>query len=186
MSKTDKPSTEFTPETALARVREHVESIPPSRGSIIARVPDLDVAGLLAFSAMPNTGLAGEITYLVGPDELLSTGLRTTFDLVMNRLGVGRSPGLLTVHRFARLFMRLRAHRRGVVLDAPDGHILLRPEQLSPEEFSPPVSSFDDQGAHFRFWIYDTDHFEPAFFDVTVAPDGTTDYREVRRPPEED
>jgi hypothetical protein len=183
---TDKSSSDFTPETALARVREHVESIPPSRGSIIARVPDLDVAGLLAFSAMPNTGLAGEITYLVGPDELLSTGLRTTFDLIMHRLGVGREPDLLTVHRFARLFMRLRAHRRGVVLDAPDGHILLRPEQLPADRFTPPEATFDDHGAHFRFWIFDTDHMEPAFFDVTVGPDGTTTFQEVRRPMEDD
>jgi hypothetical protein len=167
---------EFSPETALARLREHVDSIPPSRGSIIARVPDLDVVGLLAFSVMPSTGLAGEITYLVGPDEMLSTGLRDTFEVVMDRMGVGRAPDVLEVHRFAHLFMRLRAHRRGVVLDAPDGHILLRPDQLPPAEFSPPEATFDVRGAHFRFWIYDTDRMEPVFFEVTVAADGKTSF----------
>ena len=176
MSQVDKASGGYSPETALARLREHVDSIPPSRGSIIARVPDLDVAGLLAFSVMPSTGLAGEMTYLVGPDELLSTGLRTTFDLVMNRLGVGRAPGVLGVHRFARLFMRLRAHHRGVVLDALDGHVLLRPGQLSPADFAAPEATFDAKGARFRFWIFDTDRLEPLFFDVTVAPDGTTSF----------
>ncbi len=176
MSHSDQASEDFSPETALTRLREHVESIPPSEGSIIARVPDLDVVGLLAFSVMPSTGLAGEMAYLVGPDELLSTGLRTTFDLVMSRMGEGAPPGVLKVHRFARLFMRLRAHRRGVVLDVPDGHVLLKPGQLSPDDFAPPEATFDADGAHFRFWIFDTDHLEPVFFDVTVAPDGTTSF----------
>jgi hypothetical protein len=167
---------DFSPETARERLQEHVEQIPPSRGSTIARVPDLDVAGLLAFSVMPSTGLAGEMIYLLGPDELLSTGLRSTFQLVMDRLGVGREPGVLDVHRFARLFLRLRAHRHGVVLDRPDGHVLLQPGQLPADEFSRPQATFGDDGARFRFWIFDTDRLEPAYYDVTVAPDGTTEF----------
>jgi hypothetical protein len=68
-----------------------------------------------------------------------------------------------------------------VALGASIGHILLWLKLLSPEEFSPPESSFDDEGAHFRFWIFDTDHMEPAYFDVTVAPDRTTRHEERRR-----
>ncbi|MBN1316569.1 MAG: hypothetical protein JXA42_13920 [Anaerolineales bacterium] len=179
MSPNNQPNDDFTPESAQARLRRHVDNIPPSKGAAIARVPDLDVCGLLAFSVMPSTGLAGEVIYLVGPDEMISSGLRTTINEIMRRLEVGTRPNVLDVHRFAHLFLRLRAHRRGVVLDAPDGHVLLRPDQLPADQFSPPEASLDEEGAHFRFWIYETGLMEPLYFDVLVAPEGTTTFIET-------
>lgn len=178
MAKKSQAASDFTPESAQARLRKLVDNIPPSKGATIARVPDLDVCGMLAYSVMPSTGLAGEVIYLVGPDEMISSGLRTTINEVMRRLEVGKKPGVLDVYRFAHLFLRLRAHRRGIVLDAPDGHVLLRPGQLPAEIFTPPEATFEKDGAHFRFWIYETDHMEPFYFDVLVAPDGTTTFTE--------
>lgn len=178
ISATQQPAGEFSVELAEARLREYIDSIPPSQGSTIARTPDLDVAGLLAFSVMPSTGLAGEVIYLVGPDEMLSSGVHTTFDTLMRNLGVGQAPDTLEVHRFAQLFLRLRANRHGVVLDKFDGHPLLKPDQLPKKAFSQPEASFDKNGARYRFWIFDTDHLEPFFFDVLVAPDGTTTFTE--------
>jgi hypothetical protein len=118
------------------------------------------------------------VIYLMGPDEMLSTGLRTTINEIMARLEVGTKPGVLDVHRFAYIFLRLRAHRRGVVLDAPDGHVLLQPGQLPDDQFTPPEATLDEKGAHFRFWIYETGLMEPLYFDVLVAPDGTTTFIE--------
>jgi hypothetical protein len=177
VSMSSTPVSEFTPEDAERRVREKIATIPPLRDATVARVPDLDVAGLYAFSVMPRlTGRAGEVIYLVGPDEMLTSGRPGDFDEVMRRLGVGERPGVLDVHKFAHLFLRLRAIRSGVVLDRPDGHVLLRPGQLPPERFVPPSAEFDDQGARFQFWIYDTDRLEPSFWDVRVAPDGTVTF----------
>ncbi|MBN1316571.1 MAG: hypothetical protein JXA42_13930 [Anaerolineales bacterium] len=179
---TRQPVGEFNVEIAKARLREHVDSIPPSQGATIARTPDMDVAGLLAFSVMPSTGLAGEVIYLVGPDEMLSSGVHSTFDTVMQRLGVGKTPDVLDVHRFAQLFLRLRANRHGVVLDSFDGHPLLKPDQLPKSKFSLPAASFDENGTRYRFWIFDTDHLEPYLIDALVAEDGTTTFMESGAP----
>ncbi|MEW5958057.1 MAG: hypothetical protein AB1801_10060 [Chloroflexota bacterium] len=167
----------FTPEQAEERLRQHIAQIPPLQDADVARVPDLDTAGLYAFSVMPQlTGRAGEVIYLLGPTELLTSGQPADFDKLMNRLGVGRKPGVLDVHTFARLFLRMRAIRYGVVLDRPDGHVLLAPEQLPPERFSPPHVDFDADGTCYRFWMFDTDRMEPVFWNVRVNQDGLTTF----------
>jgi hypothetical protein len=167
----------FSPEEALKKVDELLAGFAPMQDADIARVPQLDAAGLYAFSAMPRlTGKAGEVIYLVGPGEVLSGGTASDFDSLMARLGVGREPGVLDVHTFARYFMRLRVLRRGVVLDQPDGHVLLDPSQLPPEKFAPPRADFGDEGARYRFWMFDTDRLEPAYWDVRVASDGRTTF----------
>jgi hypothetical protein len=138
-------------------------------------MPELDVAGLYAFSVMPAvTREAGEIIQLVGPGEMLTSGSAEDFQSLMARLGVGQAPNVMDVQAFARLFLRLLAVRRGVVLEAPDGHVLLQAGQLPPEKFAPPRADFDDHGARYRFWTFDTDRMEPAFWDVRVARDGAT------------
>jgi hypothetical protein len=96
----------------------------------------------------------------------------------MRATKVGANPDVLDVHTFAHLFIRLRLLRRGVVLDRPDGHVLLRPNQLPAERFVAPQASFDAQGAHYRFWMFDTDRMEPSYWEVRVATDGTTSYTE--------
>lgn len=170
-------STEFTPEQAEERLRQHISQIPPLADAIIARVPDLDAAGLYAFSVMPRlTGRAGEVLYLIGSSDMLTSGQPTDFDKLMQRLGVGKKAGILDVHAFAHLFLRLRALRRGVVLDSPNGHVLLRPEQLPSARFSAPKADFDSLGSHYHFWMFDTDRMEPIFWDVRVAPNGITSF----------
>lgn len=170
---------DFKPEEAEARLREHIAEIPPSKDAVVARAPDLDVAGLYAFSVIPSaTGLAGEMHYLVGPHEMLTSGWPSDFDKIMKRLAVGQNPEVLDVHTFARLFLPLCALRRGVVLEQPNGHILLRlrPELLPSGQFSPPQVDFDANGTRYRFWTFDADRMESVFWDVQVAPDGTTSF----------
>lgn len=169
---------DFKPEEAEARLREHIAGIPPSKDAMVARVRDLDVAGLYAFSVIPSTGLAGEVYYLLGPTEMLTSGWPSDFDKIMKRLGVGQNPEVLDVHTFARFFLPLCALRRGVVLEHPNGHILLRlrPELLPSGQFSPPRVDFDANGTRYRFWTFDADRMESVFWDVQVAPDGTTSF----------
>ena len=80
----------FDSEQAQRRVEEKISSIPPLKDSDVARVPDLDVAGLYAFSVMPRSvGRAGEVIYLVGPNEILTAGSPADFNRLMSRLDVG-------------------------------------------------------------------------------------------------
>jgi hypothetical protein len=166
----------FSANDAEGRLRRHLAAIPALEDATMARVPDLDAAGLFAFSVLTATGLAGEITYLVGPDELLTSGTRDDFAELMRRLEVGSSPDPPDPQAFAALFLRLLALRRGVVLDREDGHVLLAPGQLPADKFEPPTVERGEGGVRYRFWIFDTDRFEPVRLDVRVARDGTTDY----------
>ena len=121
---------------------------------------------------MTSTGMAGELLYLVNDDQILTSGQPDDFNTLMDYLNAGTNQHMLDVHTFANLFLRLRANRRGVILDTHDGHILLTKDMLSSRDFSPPQSSVDDLGVHYQFWVFDTDRLEPVFFDVTVQPDG--------------
>lgn len=169
--------TPFDSEQARKRVEEKVASIPPLLDSDIARVPDLEVAGLYAFSVMPRSiGKAGEVIYLVGPNEMLTAGTPADFDSLMSRLEIGKKADVLDMETFARLFLRLRVLRHGEILERPDGHALLRPGQLPARKFAPPLYEFDPGGARFRFWVFDTDLMEPVFWDVKVAPNGETTF----------
>lgn len=169
-------ATPFDEHTAEARLREHLAGLPMYPPHQVYRVADLDVADMFAFSVLPEaTGMAGEVIYLVGPDEMLSTGRPTqTFDRLMAILGVGAAPDVMDIETFVPLFLHLRALRRGVLLREPDGHPLLRPGQLPAEAFSPPSYEYGEGGARYQFWIFDIDRRRPAFFDVRVEPDGAT------------
>ena len=157
------PPPDFTPEQARERLEQHIAHIPFFSDALIARASNLDVAGLYAFAVVPaSTREAGQVFYLVGSDELLSSAQPyADFDKLMLRLGVGQTPHVLDVQTFARLFISLRALRRGAVLESADGHVLLRPEQLPPEQFTPPQVEFDAAGAHYTFWMFDIDRREP-------------------------
>jgi hypothetical protein len=143
----------------------------------IVHVSDLDTAGLFAFSVMPRAiGKAGEVIFLVGPDEMLSGGTAAHFDRLMARLGVGKTPNVLDVPSFAHRFLRLGVLRHGVVLERPDAHPLIKPGQLPARRFLPPTYNFDADGARYRFWVFDTDRFVPVFWDVRIAPSGVTSF----------
>jgi hypothetical protein len=148
------------------------------RGASVGPVPELDAAGMYAFSAMPaSTGKAGEVLFWIGPDEVLSSAQAPRdFDRMMAKLGVGARRDALDAHQLARLFVRFRALRRGAILDRPDGHVLLKPGQIPADRFAPPRLTTDASGAHLAFWMFDTDRMEPAFFQVDVAPDGKTTF----------
>lgn len=165
---------------AAARARLDVELArwPVFKGAAVGPVPDLDVGGLFAFSAMPpSTGKAGEVLFWIGADEVLSTAQPTRdFDRLMARLGVGDRAGAVEVHQLALLFIRFRAMRRGVVLDRPDGHALLRPGAIAADAFHPPRLTHDAAGAHLAFWLFDTDRFEPSRWTVDIAPGGATQF----------
>lgn len=172
--------TRFDLNQAAARVRERVANIPPLAESDIAHVPDLDVPGWYAFSVLPrSTGLAGEVIYLVGPDEMLTAGTAADFNRIMQQLEVGAKPNVLDIEKFAHLFLRLRVLRHGVLLEKPDGHPLLPAGSLPASKFTPPQYRFDPNGANFKFWVFDTDRLEPVFWNVHVAPDGTTTFSET-------
>lgn len=145
-------------------------------GAAVGPVPELDAAGMYAFSAMPpSSGKAGEVLFWIGTDEVLSTAQAPRdFERLMAKLGVGARPDALDAHRLALLFVRFRAMRRGVILDRPDGHVLLKPGQIPANRFAPPRLTTDASGAHLAFWMFDTDRMEPALFRVDVAPDGKT------------
>jgi hypothetical protein len=171
------PSIPFGIDQARSRVEERVASIPPLADADITHAPDLDVAGMYAFSVMPRAvGKAGEVIYLVGPDELLTAGAAEVFDKLMERLGVGKTPNVLDVPTFAHLFLRIRVLRHGALLERPDGHPLMRSRQLPARQFAAPHYEFGPHGARYRFWVFDTDHFVPVSWDVRIAPNGATTF----------
>ena len=173
----DQDPPEFTPAAAADRLRQHLAGVPDLDDATLARVPDLDIDGLYAFSILSQlTGRAGEALYLVDPTTILSSARGADFDRLMARLGAGRAATPLDAHAFARLFLRLRAQRRGVALDRPDGHVLLAPGQVPPERFIPPQAEPVPTGVRYRFWAFDADRLEPEFWDVVVAPDGATTF----------
>lgn len=168
----------FNLEQAQKRVEERVASNELLGEANIAHTPDLDTAGLFAFSVMPRAmGRAGEVIFLVGPDEMLTAGTAGDFDRLMARLGTGASPDVLDLPAFARRFLRLRVLRSGVVLERPDAHPLIKPGQLPAGRFLPPTYDFGADGARYRFWVFDTDRFVPVFWDVRVAPSGATTFK---------
>jgi hypothetical protein len=57
-------------------------------------------------------------------------------------------------------------------MDRPDGHILMQPNQLPAETFEPPSMRKTPQGINYRFWVFDTDRYEPVFWNVFVKRDG--------------
>jgi hypothetical protein len=163
------------PAEARRIVEEHIASIPLLADAEVVAARDLDVAGLRAFSVLPRlTRRAGEVIYLVGPGEMLTSGTAGDFDRLMARLGGGTAA--LDVQRFAHLFLSLRVVRHGDVLERADGHLLLKPGQLPACRFSPPRVDVDDAGARYRFWVFDADWMEPVFWDVRVAPGGATTF----------
>ena len=167
----------FNLEQARKRVEERVASNEVLGEVDIAHVPDLDTAGLYAFSVMPRAiGRAGEVIFLVGPDEMLAAGTAADFDRLMARVGIGTTPNVMDLFAFARRFLRLRVLRNGVVLERPDAHPLIKPGQLPARRFLPPTYDFGADGARYRFWVFDTDRFVPVFWDVRVAPSGATTF----------
>jgi hypothetical protein len=171
---------EFDASQAEARVREHIADLPLLADAGVWRVAELDVGDYFAFSVIPEmTGLAGESLYLVSSDDMVLSGQPADFDRLMATLGVGSRADVLDVKAFAQLFVRVRAVRRGVILDRPDGHPLIQPGQIPDDAFFPPQAEFEEgTGAHFRFWLFDTDRYEAFHFEVDVAPDGSTRFSE--------
>lgn len=167
---------QFTPDQARDLLQQRVDSISFLKGALVARVPDLDVLDYYAFSVLPSTGLAGEVLYLVSPKEMLSSGQPDDFDVLMYSLGVGRDPNAIEIDKFAQLFLRFRALRRGTLLKHIDDEILLRPEQLPERRFAPPQIEFGPDGVEYRFWMFDTDKMQPFFWSVRVTPEGETEY----------
>lgn len=167
----------FNLEQARKRVEERVASNQVLGEADVVHVPDLDTAGLYAFSVTPRAiGRAGEVIFLIGPDETLTAGTAADFDRLMARLNVGTTPNILDLPRFARRFLRLRVLRNGVMLERPDAHPLIKPGQLPARRFLPPTYDFGADGARYRFWVFDTDRFVPVFWDVRVAPSGATTF----------
>lgn len=165
------------PDRAVARIRKAIAGIPGMDAVDIAPVPRLDAGGYRAYSVMPRaTHGAGEILYWVGPDDMLSSGQPKEFDELMARMGVGEREGSVDAAWFAELFLRFRALRRGVVLSRPDGHPLIQPGTIPEDRFTPPVARWDETGASFRFWTFDTDHHQPMYWEVRVARDGSTTF----------
>lgn len=172
---------EFDAAQAELRVRNHLASIPPLAGSMIARDTELDVAGAFAFSVLPRlSGLAGEIIYLVATDRMFTSGSAEDFDQLMARLGAGKSADALPLERLCRLFVRLRVVRQGIVLQRVDGHPLLKPGQIPSERFVAPRRDVGATGAHLQFWFFDTLRQEPVLYDVLIAPDGKTTFKEEK------
>lgn len=175
------PDHPASPDRAAARAQIDalVAERPFLRGAWVAPVPELDVDGFVAFSAMPpSTGKAGELLYWVGADQILSSGQAPRdFDRLMAALRIGDDAGAasdLGAARLALLFLRFRALGRGVVLDRPDGHVLLKPGAIPPDRFHPPQLRHDASGAHLAFWYYDTDRFAAGRWQVDIAPGGAT------------
>jgi hypothetical protein len=167
----------FDLEQARKRVEERVTSNELLGEVNIVHASDLDTAGLYAFSVTPRAiGRAGEVIFLVGPDEMLTAGTAVDFDRLMARLGVGKTPNVLDVPSFAHRFLRLRVLRHGVVLERPDAHPLIKPRQLPARRFLAPTYGFDANGARYRFWVFDTDRFVPVFWEVRIAPSGATSF----------
>jgi hypothetical protein len=159
--------------TAEQRLKTHIDTIALLKDSIIARLPELDIAGYYAFSVMPKaTGRAGEITYMVNDQEILTSGQPDHFDKIMKLVMEDEMSWPLDVKTFAKLFLRMKAIRSGVLLDKPDGHILLKPNQLPPEIFEPPSVRETPEGVNYRFWLFDTDRYLPIFWDIFVKEDG--------------
>ncbi|HLL23928.1 MAG TPA: hypothetical protein VK427_17440 [Kofleriaceae bacterium] len=170
----------FDQAAARAKLDAIIASSTFLRDDWVGPVPELDAGGMYAFSAMPpSTGKAGEVLFWIGPDETLSTAQATRdFDRLMAKLGVGARVDAVEVHRLAALFVRFRVMRRGVVLDRPDGHALLKPDRIPADRFTPPRLSTDASGAHLTFWLFDTDRMEPVSYRVDIAPDGKTTFTE--------
>lgn len=164
----------FTRQQAENRLRQRIAQTPFLQGAILNPIFELDIGGYFVFSVLPKTGLAGEVIYVVGPEDILSSGRIQDFDTLMSRLGVGWKKDAIEPLAFARLFLRMVARRHGDVLESIEGESMLRPGQLSPERFFAPKSWFDDDGAHFTFWVYDTDSMKPSLWEVHVAADGKT------------
>jgi hypothetical protein len=175
---TQQSSTPFDPHAARAKLDALVASSALLKDAWVGPVPELDAAGMFAFSAMPpSTGKAGELLFWIGPDETLSTAQAPRdFDRLMAKLGVGARPDAIEVHRLALLFVRFRAMRRGVILDKPDGHALIQPGMIPADQFAPPALTTDARGAHLAFWMFDTDRMQPARYTVDIAPDGKTSF----------
>lgn len=162
---------------AEQRLKHHIDSIALFRDASIARIPEIDIAGYFAFSMIPKaTGRAGEVTYMVDEQEILSSGQPKHFDRIMKKVMEDEHNIPLDVTTFARLFLRMKAIRSGVLLDKPDGHILMKPNQLPLEMFEPPSMSETREGINYRFWLFDTDRYLPVFWDVWVKKDGMTTF----------
>ena len=171
-------TTGFDQQAAREKLDQILATSSFMKDAYVGPVPELDAAGMYAFSAMPpSTGKAGEMLYWIGPQEVLSTGQPDKdFDRLMAKLGVGAKADAIEVHRLAYLFVRMRAMRRGVILDKPDGHVLLKPGTILLDQFAPPTMSTDARGTHLAFWMFDTDFKAPRHYQVDVAPDGTTTF----------
>jgi len=162
---------------AEQRLKTHIDAIALLKASSIARLPELDIAGYYAFSVMPKvTGRAGEITYMVNDQEILASGQPGHFDKIMKLVMEDKKSSPLKVKTFAKLFLRMKVIRYGVLLDKPDGHILLTPNQLPPDIFEPPSMTDTPEGINYRFWMFDTDRYLPVFWDIWVKRDGTTTF----------
>ena len=183
-------STEFGPEQAEERLREHLSwSFSRDSGVLenlrIFRV-DYDIADLYSFYVVSRTTNAPGLIHLVGPDIIFVPGPPENFDRLMKRVGVGVKPNILDVREFAKFFLLLRVLRNGFVvdnLDSPSLLLLPQEERISEEQFSPPQYSFDEEGAHYSFWIF---HHKKHgrqrldFWEVHVSPDGETSW--IRSP----
>lgn len=175
-----KMSTDPKVARARARVEESLAGDPFMKDALISRFTLLDVGPYLAFSVVPkSTGRAGEVVFLVSDDRVLSSKQPSDFDQLMADLGVGTRADAVDIEKFVDLFLRMRLLVRGVVLDSPDGHPLLRPGQIPEGRFELPSVEHTEAGTRYRFWMFGTDSYEPGHYEVLVAPDGTTTYRKL-------
>jgi len=177
---TPQSQTNFDPGSARTKLDQLLAQSEDWKGAAVGPVPELDAGGMFAFSAIPrSTGRAGEVVFWIGPDEMLSTAQPTKdFDRLMAKLGVGTRPDAMDAHRLAYLFARFRVLRSGVILDKPDGHVLLKPGAIPADKFVPPTLTTSARGAHLVFWMFDTDRMVPTFYQVDIAPDGRTSFTE--------
>ena len=161
----------MTPQQVL---EAHLAKFPIFKDANIVKIPDFDIAGYSAFSMTPaSTGRAGEVSYLVKNQEILSSG-SNTLDIILKELIA--SDQTLDVYEFARFFLRFKVVRYGVVLDEHDGHVLMEPNQLPEGEFSLPSFNKDVNGLKYTFWIFDTDWHIPIYFDIHISNTGEIEY----------
>ncbi|MEO8414749.1 MAG: hypothetical protein ABI472_13875 [Ginsengibacter sp.] len=161
-------------EEALIRLKKYLADISFFNEASFTLLPELAILDYYVFSVMPKiTGRMGEVTYLVNDEEILN-GQPDHFDKLMKKITENKL--ILSIEIFAKLFFRMEDLRYGVILEKPDGHALIKAQQLPFSIFTPPSRNKTADGVNYKFWFFDTDRLVPVFYDVLVNKQGEIKY----------
>jgi hypothetical protein len=167
----------FSEETALEMLTHKIDPIAWFKSAAIARLTEMDVEGFYAFSVIPqNTRKESEVVYMVGKNKILTAGNADDYVWLMDELQIGKKEQAIKYRVFVNLFLRMFVGRQGVILHAIDGHVLLKPGQIPANAFAAPSYLFNETGAHYSFWIFDTAKYVAVHYKVTVQPNGQVQY----------